>query len=240
VKLPSLNEFELNSNEVKLVLDSLILDEDKRQNINLSTRGPKPLFFCVFGQELMIDYRAILSILMTKTHPISQDIDNKGTVFEKMVFENLKSINFNLWECQKKLKHSDNTSRQVDITFIYKDILFIAELKSIVRSMDYEIGKSKALEFRKNKLVKALKQCEKTSDWLMKHQVGTNFELPKNIKFIVPIVITPFPEYIWTKDNQYWLTQNISRICLVSELKDLINDKAYCQIINRPFIRKIK
>ena len=174
---------------------------------------------------------------MTQTHPISNIIGNKGHLFEDTILEKLDKNSFNLWECKKELHHTDKTSKEIDISFCYKNILFIAELKSIVRSFASEAGTIKALEFRRKKLEEALRESEDKADWLKNHKKGTNYEIPKGIDLIVPFVISPFPEYIWSINEKYWLTKEIPRICLASELKSLLKDEVYSEIINKSYVR---
>jgi len=52
------------------------------------------------------------------------------------------------------------------------------------------------LEFRREKFENALREIDDKADWLKKDREGLNYKIPKSIDLIIPIVISPFVEYI--------------------------------------------
>lgn len=226
--------YELNKEEVIKVIEDLILPED-RNNISLVTLGPRYLFFPAINGGYIIDYSAILPILMTKMHFLNVKEETKGHLFEDVVIERLTEKKFNLWQCKKKLEHSDGTSKEIDISFIYKGFLFIGELKTHKMSLSFIKGDTQSLEFRKAKLKDALSQVDEKAKWLCTHTTGTNYNIPRDIKAIVPFVVTPFTEYIWSRSDDLWLTESIPRICTPSECEIFCNDKVIKSLATKPF-----
>lgn len=161
-------------------------------------------------------------------------------MFENVVIERLRDKKFSLWECKKKLKHSDGTLREIDLSFIYKGFLFIGELKSYKMSLSYIKGDIDSLQYRKKKMIDALCQVDDKAKWLSTHVLGTNYQLPKEVKAIVPFVVSPFTEYIWDLDDNLWLTNLIPRICTPSECEKLCSDEAVKCISNKPYTIYLK
>jgi len=239
INLPSLQNYSLKKDEVLKILDYFTLREDRRKSISLTTRGPRPLIFPTGGEEFVLDYASILEILIGITHSI-REIEAKGHLFEEWLNKRLEDKGFNVWVRSKRLIGTDNSSREIDCSFCHKDALFILEQKCINRSYGFEIGDIKAVNFRKEKLNDAIMEIDDKADWLLKHPVGNNYEIPPNIKYVVPVVVSPFVEYLWSKDDYYWLTMSIPRICTPSEVEKLRDDKIFNHIIKRPFVRIIR
>ena len=224
--------YELNKDEVFKVLEDLMLPKETNP-ISLVTLGPRYLIFPAINDDYIIDYAAIIPILKTKMHFLSVKEETKGHLFEDVVIERLNKKKFILWQCKKKLEHNDGTSREIDISFIYRGFLFIGELKSNKMSLSYITGDTKSLQFRKAKMIDALSQVDNKAKWLSLHVSGTNYCIQKEIKAIVPFVVTPFKEYIWSRNNNLWLTDSIPRICTPSECEMLCNDDVINALASR-------
>lgn len=230
--------FSLKPNELRDILQDLFLPSD-RSIISLSTRGPQyPLFNA--NDTLIVDYWAIYNVLKYKMHGLESGDETKGHDFEDYVQDRLKSKGFSLWECQKELKHSDKSSKEIDISFIYEGYLFIGELKCHTMSASYDIGDPQTLNYRQAKLEKALKQAMSKACWLQNHTKGTNFTIPSDVHTIVPFVVSPFVEYIWEASDDLWLTESIPRICTPAECELLCSKENIQEISTKPFLIKSK
>jgi hypothetical protein len=117
--------------------------------------------------------------------------------------------------------------------------MFICEVKSITKSFAFELGDIEALEFRRRKLESALDQADDKADWLAARKCGDNYAIPEAIHALVPMVISPFTEYIWTTNSNLWLTEKIPRVCLASDVDQLTNDDALSEIVKRPFVKYV-
>ena len=226
--------FDVDKDEVLNVLKDLTLPKATHA-LSLVTLGPRYLLFPAINGDFIIDYAAIIPILMTKMHFLSAKKERKGHLFEDIVIERLRKKNFYLWECKKKLNHHDGTSKEIDLSFIYKGFLFIGELKSNKMSLSYIKGDIKSLEYRKKKMIDALSQIDDKAKWLSMHVSGTNYKIPEEVKAIIPFVVSPFKEYIWDRSSNLWITDLIPRICTPSECENLCSDEVIKSISLKPF-----
>jgi len=71
-------------------------------------------------------------------------------------------------------------------------------------------------------------------------KTGEDHNLPNNIETIIPVAVSDFPEYIWTNNDSYWLTDNIPRICTVGELGKLSDPTVLKSIMKKPFVSFVR
>jgi hypothetical protein len=239
MRLPSSGTQALDARQLSSVLQSVTLDIQRRSSINLTTRGPRVLLFPARENKLVVDYAAILPILSTYTHFLTDQVEGKGHLFEDSLKRRLEARELELWAFRRLLKHADGSSREIDLAFIVGNALIICELKSISRSFAFEIGETQALEFRKNKLVSALDEVDEKVRWLEGRKRGVNYEIPGSVVLLVPIVISPFCEYLWSTDMSLWATEDIPRVCIPSELERLLDEDHLKDTLSRPFVRHV-
>lgn len=231
-------ELSLSREEMSTILNELILPED-RSMMSLTTLGPQyPIIPC--GQEIAIDFHAITNTMLTKMHYINDDQDknyeDKGHAFESIVIERLKKKGFKLWKCQQKLVHSDGTSKEIDISFVFGKCLFVAELKCNTMALNYACGTRSFIKHRKDRVQTAISESDDKADWLKAHPSGTNYALPDNIQKIIPFAVSPFVEYIWDKGDNLWLTDSIPRICTPLECELLCDENIVDEICPKIYV----
>ncbi|MDI6814381.1 MAG: hypothetical protein QMD10_12745, partial [Desulfitobacteriaceae bacterium] len=212
----------LDKQEVRMILDSLALHPQNQHVVSLATRGPRFLIFPGVDRGIVLDYAAVLPILLSKCHFIKADFRPKGTLFERWLDRKLGSKGIVPWK-RGELKGNDGTSREVDYSLIVNNILILIEARCVSKSFDFELGDLRALEFRKDKLVQALSDVDEKARWLSARRQGANYKVPDVVQFIVPLVISPFVEYIWTTSKNVWLTPEIPRVCTTDELGQLLD-----------------
>jgi hypothetical protein len=116
-------------------------------------------------------------------------------------------------------------SKQIDAAFCYQDCLLIAECKAFARSFGIDRGDPESLRFRLRKLNQALSEADKKARWLAATPIGTNYDVSR-YRAIIPIVVTPFCEYIPSLDSWYWLTPEIPRVLSPPELTESVSNSA--------------
>lgn len=235
IKLPALNDYILEYDEVSKIFKDLSVDSNEKINMSLTTLGPRKLFIPTFENGFIVDYASINFILQSHMHFIKENEDKKGHLFEDAIIQRLEKNNLQLWECKKILKHKDKTSKEIDISFCYKNVLYIGELKSNKMSMAFFEGDDNALEFRKKKLTKALNEVEEKAKWLLNHKEGKNYKIPETVNVIIPIIVSPFAEYIWTLEEELWINKTTPRICIASDLYKLATDEIINEVVKKPF-----
>ena len=183
--------------------------------------------------------------MLTKMHYVEgkpdKNLEDKGHAFERIVIERLKKKGFKLWKCQQKLVHSDGTSKEIDVSFVFDGCLFVAELKCNTMALNHACGTTSYLNRRKKgKVQTAICESDDKADWLKDHPNGTNYELPDSIQRIIPFAVSPFVEYIWGKEDNLWLTDSIPRICTPSECELLCDESILAEISKKPYVVNIK
>jgi len=230
------------------VLRLMDLFQHDMGTINLWDRGPLPLFI-KFKNSILTDYSAFPDVLprvLTSIPPFSGPTGQaRGKNFEKEVRGQLKKDGFNLWVCSKKLKVLDvkpMAEIEIDASFYKEDTLVVIGCRSHHVTKEYDRGEPAELEKRWDFVLEGLKDAEKRCDFIYKYRKHKlNYPLPGGVKYIVPILCSPFTEYIPTKDDNFFLVKkrrfenSIPRICVPEELtfffkkfkSDLIKNNPY-------------
>lgn len=217
----------IGKDEVKDIIKLLSRVEDYERENWIQNRYPKLLSVKIHKKMYLIDYCSITGILMnlTRNYDKSEEQIPKGEQFESDVKETLIANGIKPWD-MRYFMNNDNQREEVDCIFEHNGILFILECKSIENSHGYERGEKEALKFRENKLEIALKQVDKKADMIVKCRGRINHLERGDSKKICALVITPFCEYIWSEDSNYWLSENLPRVCTVYEMIDLLKETA--------------
>ncbi len=239
IKVPVISQNSLTKEEILKFVEAFTLNDEMRKKIDLTTAGPRPIFIPTWGNEFLIDYAALPSTLLTAMHFLRADWTTKGVVFENHVINEVKERGLNIWKKLYELKGQDGTKIEIDLSIIFGNVMFICELRSITQSFAFLKGEREALNFRREKLERLLSECETKSTWLSTHKTGINFALPKDIVALIPVAVSPFVEYIWSKNGYYWLTERIPRICTPKELIEVINEENIATILARPYVIKV-
>lgn len=221
--------------EVGRILNLLLLTDASRKAISLTTLGPRPLLIPAGGGRVLVDYAALAPILHSFAHGL-ENVSDKGARFEEYVKRVVNELPgaTPLW-FSRRLHAADGSSREVDASFIKGRVLFLCELKCITKSWAFVEGTQDALEFRKGKCEKGLQEADDKARWLSLHLAEGDFSLPQEVSVIVPLLVSPFVEYVWSRDPMLWLTDDLPRICAPRELEDLDPDAA----ASRPFAVKV-
>jgi hypothetical protein len=233
-----LGEIKTNETEINKIIDLLELRSDSVGGISLSSRGPRKAFIRTFDNALLFDYAALPNILMTVTHILREESKRKGQVFEDYVASRVGKGEL-LWGKQKIVKADDGTEREIDLAYVIKHVLIVCELKCVNRSFAFEKGEKTALEFRQSKMIDALKQADEKVAWLSERPKGTNYTLPEGVKLILPVVVSPFIEYIWSRNEYLWITDEIPRVCSTSELQNLVSNVDKIELNSKSYVRYV-
>ncbi len=192
------------------------LDESKRINIDLLFPGPHAIFIPFEEDRILIDYAWIAHRLYHLFYGIELSDQNfKGELLEISIRKRASYLPY------VPLKSISKESRQIDASYSDGRTLIIIECKAIWHSIGFERGDMNAINYRIKKIDKAIDQIDDKAYWLKENQVGTNYDIRRHEK-ILPLVVTPFVEYIYSIRPKYWLNESIPRIMTPSELDDLL------------------
>jgi hypothetical protein len=215
--------------------DFWALTEEKKKDIGLSYPGPHSIFIPYGKDRYFIDYawmdRRLFDLFWNCR---ISDENFKGTALETLI-QGQQELVLPTKEC----KSFSGDTRQIDASFERNDVLLIIECKSNDRSIGFYKGTKESLAFRKDTYNEKIEQVDDKAAWLIKEIKGTNFDISKYRK-IIPIVITPFVEYIPYDERKYWISDIIPRILTPSELIDLIGEDELWKSEENVLFNKLK
>jgi hypothetical protein len=197
---------------VRGAVEFLTLREEKREGIGVGYSGPHYVFLPYGPDRFFIDYAYIWLRLYHLFHGVKLEDQNfKGDALESYTRRAGSPLP------KGRLKGRDETSREIDAAFGLGDVLVIAECRAVARSIAVERGDSKALEIRQSVVEKALEDIDDKAQWLAAHPVGRNYDVSA-YRIILPVGVTPFQEYIPSRDPPYWLSSWLPRVLSPDEL----------------------
>ena len=211
-ELLSLDSNSISDTDFEIAFQFLALTDKKRNNIQLHYPGPFSIFLPSSEGRIFIDYCYIRRILTDIFHGIKVNDENfKGNLLEDIIQPENQCLP------TKPCKAIDGTQKQIDCAIIKNRRLIIFECKSIEMSFGVEKGQKKAISYRGKKLVDALSEIDNKARWLIKHPIGRNYDI-SGIDEILPVVVTPFIEYIPEINKKFWISSNIPRVLSLSEV----------------------
>lgn len=231
----------------KKIIKFMTYPKEVPRNINLWTRGPRKIFIPINKDYLIMDFTGFFHLFDTLLRPIAKMSGKIGNIksenFEKKTQDSIKEDfgDDKYWIGSEKLKFKKGNERiigDIDASFILNQFLFIIECKSINVSFGFLKGDKQALNFRKGKLMESLNQIDSLAKIIANNHNDLNIRLPDRVKYIVPLVVTPFPEYIWELSDNLFLSKDLPRIITIKELKE-IKKLNIILIKNKPFIKKL-
>lgn len=209
------------SDEIETALDFWTLDNSNRKAIDLSYSGPHYLLLPVQQDRFFIDYAWILRRLHDLFLGISiPDQNFKGDALETLI-RSAQSV-----LPTKPCKTDKGQSRQIDYAVACGSHLVIAECKAVGRSVAFDRGDPKAVKYRTSNVVqRGLSEVDDKAKWLASYPLGTNYAVA-SYDYILPVVVSPFVEFIPSQDTRYWISADLPRVLAPKEFENLLNDPA--------------
>jgi hypothetical protein len=204
----------------------LTRSEEKRSLISVLTGGPIFLFIPSEDGRVLTDFAWLYSTLhyLFLGLPLNHR-DSKGRLLEALVTGGTSILPDG--EC----KGFNGQSREVDAAFGCGRSLIIVECKANARSIAYDRGDFAALSFRRKKFEDALDQIDEKAVWLSNHPKGINYDI-SNYEAILPVVVTPFKEFMPSLNERYWIRPQLPRVLMPHELKELLGDPEIDSIVH--------
>lgn len=208
---------------------------------NESLRGF--LFNKITKDKIFVDYTAFIPVLryfLTPFLSIDGDHGNlASTDLEMKVNEKIANLyGTEAVHLRGEIKNNYGEQKELDAVLIIKQFMFIFECKSLSVSEGSILGTKNSIEFRKNKIKEYLSEVEEKADFVMNNEGRLNKIIPSTVKYIIPAVITSFPEYIWEKTDNLFISETLSRILTINEL-NLIKATSFDDLKNKPFVRRL-
>lgn len=224
LKVLNISEKDKSKIDILQSFDYWKLNNSKQKMIDTSYPGPHSIFIPYNTERFFIDYTWIHRLLYDLFWSIQISDENfKADIFEEMV--RYMSVILPVKGC----KSSNGEKRQVDASYALGDQLIIIEYKANSKSIVFEKGDMKAINYRIKLIDKALEEIDDKAEWLVRNPVGTNYDI-RYYKYIVLIVITPFIEYIPNINKKYWLTSTLPRVLTLDEFKETFTNESLKEV----------
>jgi hypothetical protein len=209
--------FEFSKKQIKKAVEYLTLR--KKDKINLMYSGTLKMFLPVGEGRMYIDYSLIIDILNNLFFDIDLNKHNfRGQTLEIAINENKSYLP------TKPCKNLIGEKKQIDFSVKMDRLLIIGECKVVAKSLGFYTGDIKALNHRNEKVIsRGLSEVDEKANWLAMNPIGRNYNLA-DIDYILPVVISPFREYIPSLDKYYWINESIPRVLSIFETKELVSD----------------
>ena len=210
------------SEEAALVHEFLTLRAANQQGSGLWSLGPRYVFTeHSFG--VVIDLQALTVVLQNAFFGVSCQPEGKGAAFEDTFRAYATEAGLDL--LPHRILKNCSGERECDAAVRVGDTLFLCECRAMERPLDFEIGRVQTVERRTIDLQKKVDQVLSLGDFVRQAPRGTNYDFSW-AREIVPLVVSPFIEWIWTKDGSAWLNETIPRVLSAREAVTLMRGEA--------------
>jgi len=92
------------------------------------------------------------------------------------------------------------------------------------RPLDIEVGEPNRIRKRLDQIEAKLDQAKDTCSYLQSRRVGPGFDY-RGVKSFIPIVVSPFIEWLPSTSERYWISEQIPRVMTLEELADFISSR---------------
>lgn len=207
--------------DIDQAIDFWTLHDEKRDQIDLLYSGPHHLFLPIGDDRFFVDYAWIHRRLFDLFHRVSiEDQNFKGDALEALVRKGPSALPHSP-PCRAR----SGESRQFDHAVALGTHLVIVECKAMGRSIGFDRGDPKAVEVRRERLVeKSLTDIDEKAQWLARNPKGSNYDATAYAD-IVPVVVSPFVEFIHSSSPRYWVSSDVPRIMTPDELAEFLQDE---------------
>jgi Holliday junction resolvase-like predicted endonuclease len=200
------------------VLEDLILNVEKQSRIALWSRGPR--YAVVLADEMaMIDIQGLVQMLESLFVGIRHSPQQRGNSFEDAVRSELEHTGYQMLQRHFTFDEGD---READAVVRVKDTLWIIEAHSMERPLTFEISKPGVTEQRNRRFAEKLDQAASIRKAIERVPIGANYDFRWATR-VEHCVVSPFVEWIPSKDSQLWLTKDLPRILYVGELLEVLS-----------------
>lgn len=117
-----------------------------------------------------------------------------------------------------------NPFAQFDTYAQIDDMLFLVESKAYSVTREYLKGAPQAVWGRWVLVEEWLRSSDTRANKIAATRIGSNFSIPEDVKFVVPVICSSFSEFIWSTEEQFYLQPGRTpRVCTLDELINTMN-----------------
>jgi len=201
-----------SDSDIQSAIGFLTLDCKKQEQVDVMLAGPHRPFLPWDTRHVFFDYAWIFGLLNRLFFGLKLGDQNfKGDALERLV--RVDACTLPSTPCIG----GDGEKKQVDAAFAAGDRLVIIECRAFAQSLGFERGDPTAIAYRSKRIDQALTDVDAKAKWLAQRPVGRNYDISR-FKFIVPIAVTPFIEFIPSTASRYWLNDSVPRVLTPDEV----------------------
>lgn len=209
--------------KVPAIVEMISLDRPKQQQMSLWSRGPRAIIL-PYGEFLIIDVVGITTFLQRLFTGIRDDGKVRGQLFEEMVRNTLVDVLPQDWEVGRRLLRLDGQLKhEVDAMLIDGDRAYVCECFTMWLPLKIDVGDEQAINIRTKRIDEKLDQANAVCEFLRANPVGDNYDF-STIKDLIPVVISPFSEWLPLTSARYWLADNVPRVMSAEEFFEFIQN----------------
>lgn len=231
----------------KKILNYISINENEARNINLKTLIPSSFLFNLESENaVFFAYNTITNFLINLWRPIKSGGSFKklkGEDFQIAVNNRLLGIKGTeqIWKIGKKLSGL-GSKKETDLdVFIGKDTTaFAISCKAYYLNEKYLEGEGQQYYERWKDAENWLKEVEEIGKFIARKENDLSF-FPNKYKYIIPLVCTSSPIYIWEEIANLRLPGGIPRICTLGELQLFVSNlkKYEGGLVNTSYVIKL-
>jgi tetrahydromethanopterin S-methyltransferase subunit G len=124
----------------------------------------------------------------------------------------------------RAIKEGGQLKDEIDLLLRKNEEVYVCECFSMWRPLDIEVGEPNRIKKRLDQIEAKLDQAENTCSYLQRRRVGPGFDY-RAVKSFIPIVISPFIEWLPSTSERYWISQEIPRVMTVEELAEFVSSR---------------
>jgi hypothetical protein len=219
--LPSVNQglkTDISEKELHKAFD--FLQKKESHTITLGNAESLRMVLPAGEDRYYLDYSLITDILDDMFIGIPLNKHNfRGEVLERAVKRGISYLP------TTPCRSINKSQKQIDYSIRKGNLLIIAECKVVAMSKGFYNGDFRSYHYRNKAVIeRGLNEVDDKAIWLRHNPVGTNYNL-NGIAYILPVVISPFVEFIPSIERQYWISENCPRVVTIEEFNRLCDEE---------------
>jgi len=206
-------------------IEYLFYSDAAKETIDLWDRSGGRIFLEHGQDSVIVDYSSMISFLDELFDEIRR-IDGeygvyRGTDFEDYCLKQIESTNVPgvLVFRNEELRARGTTIGEIDIGWRIDNVLILVECKARGIHRDVDKGVGEALAIRERDNLKSIAQIVKATRVLREEFAD---RIPEGVNTLMPIVATPFPEYVPERSPLWLIHESTPRIMTPFEVIDVL------------------
>lgn len=212
----------------------LRLAEVRSELVNLHALRPQA-FLLREGERMLVNYAAVIHFLVECLRlRVSDHAKNARAAIAESVMEDAISRRTGLQPCyprNKKFRMGKNTLGEADLSFRVGTVYIPVDVKAYLVSVEFDRGDHNAVQGRWHYVTEWVEQAEELGQSLKSQPTGSNYDLLRDgLTHVLPIICSPFHEYIGDLDRKFWLDDTTPRVATPAEIVQFLTSHSEEQL----------